>query len=136
MSYTNYHIAAKQSRRIINERGGKFYETTLHFIEVGNDATIMLSSEPNGKGKIIVDDVVKVTAKASNGRPLASFEHDFSNNCGDLTPRDPVNLTKSEGFERLHGRTVSIEIEMYDKCGRYISSSDFYICVSEQNVTN
>ncbi|MEM6719758.1 MAG: hypothetical protein AAF611_10605 [Bacteroidota bacterium] len=132
MSYTNYHIVPEQSAVTVEGRGGTFYRATRYNIEIGNNATIMLSSQPNGVGKISVDDIVEVTARDCAGDEFANYRHDFSNGCSEpINPIDPVNLTTDEGFDVLRGKTVSVEIKLLDLCGGGIYSTDFYFCVSE-----
>ncbi len=133
MNFTNYHIATKQESTRVKNPGDKFYEATRFGIKTGINATLILSSQPNGQGNIEVDDCVKVTiTNQCDPTNFAIYKHDFSNNCSTLINSiAPVNLTNEDGFSALQGQEVVCKIEFFDKCGNIQHGSDFYLCVGE-----
>ncbi|MCH2192818.1 hypothetical protein [Kordia sp.] len=129
MDFTNYFIAPAQFGQPVVKTGEKFYKATRYEIQVPKGATLILSSQPDGKGDVFVDDTVTLIAKEES-TVLATYEHDYSNGCsGKITGTAPVDLTQLDGFNKLGGKTIAVEIVMKDKCGGFISSSNYYFCV-------
>jgi len=134
MNFTNYHIAANQSGVAIKVKGEKFYVATRYFIEIGENATLILSSQPNGKGTVFVDDTLKLVGTDQNDSSVsATYKHDYSNGCDGtgIKHTAPIDLTQFDDFKSLRGKTISCEVQMHDKCGGVVSSSDIYLCVGE-----
>ena len=102
-------------------KGEVFYTNLRESVYIQEGKTILLSSTPNGKGEIAVDDVLQIMV---NGQPV--YEYDFSNNCTTgIIPQPPVNLT--DKLKEFAGNFVTIEIKYADKCGGDVSASGFYL---------
>jgi len=86
--------------------------------------SVTLSSNSDGTGNIVADDVVQVRVKRPNGT-VATFTHDFSNGCsGTITPIAPANITSL-----FQTGINSVTAVLRDKCGASESAGPFWVVV-------
>ena len=99
----------------------QFYTKTTSNVVIPEGKTIMLAANPDGTGKVYVDDGVFITV---GGKTV--YEHDYSGGCsGVVTPTDPVDVTSN--FQPYVGQTITIVTTYKDLCGAFESSSGYFL---------
>ena len=90
-------------------------------LSVTSGQHVTLAEFDNGTGNTLVDDVIKIRVKHTNGS-ISTFTHDYSNGCGFATSLPPTDVT---GFFNVGSNNVTVSF--LDKCGGNSSSSPVFL---------
>jgi len=90
-------------------------------LSISSGQHVTLAEFDNGTGNTLVDDVLKIRVKHSNGT-ISTFTHDYSNGCGFATSLPPTDVT---GFFNVGSNNVTATF--LDKCGGNSSSSPVFL---------
>ena len=106
--------------RPVNVIGSTFFVAGFS-LSLTSGQHVTMAEFDNGTGNTLVDDVITIRVKHSNGT-ISTFTHDYSNGCGFATSLPPIDVTP---YFNVGGNNITVSLK--DKCGGSMSSSPVFL---------
>ena len=112
--------------RHVTTIGETFYTNTVENVLILRDAEkIILSSNPDGTGNVVVDDKVVISFTDKDGTTITYSKTYNRADCSGFDSQTPENIKNQ--LKDFEGKIVTVKIEYQDVCGGDVSSSGYFL---------